>query len=130
MKIKIEVDAAYAFDLLSILEVKKEKILDSKKLKKINESISIMESNLIGQIGLSLYETIVDSPEYKELLLSNLRVFESVDIGEDINRQNEVTPYSVAQDVLYRYNCKQKLQEKFFQGTELLEVKKGEYHEV
>ena len=67
--ININVDEGYAFDFLSILQVKHETI-DSKELE---ERFTECKNYISKQIGSTLFSEIINSKEYKNCYLANLR---------------------------------------------------------
>ncbi len=114
--IKISLDEAYVFDLLSIYEVKFENSSDEKK-EIINKSIMILSNEIKEQIGDLLFEIIIKSSEYISLKQSNREVFKLVD------RANETELSKLTADANYkRYVEKTKLQHKFF-DNKLTEIK-------
>lgn len=116
--IKITVDEAYAFDYLSILEIK------NKKLSSINDTLETVKNDLIEQIGLTKVIDILDSKEYKELYDSNERTFLAVDMAK-----NDLVKASYVDKCNYdRMICKRELQKKFF--TEDLTEKKIGYEKL
>jgi hypothetical protein len=131
MKLKGELDAAVWFDMLSILEIKTDVLLskDKERGAKSNEALDSMMANLIVQLSFEKFAEIVSSDEYEALYEANLKVFKAVDLAEDITKVNEISAYEVAQLNLLRYECKKKLQEKFF-DSEVSELKTGTYSAV
>lgn len=114
--IKISLDEAYVFDLLSIYQVKSDKS-DFEKKGKILNSFFELSQEIISQIGYNKYETIMSSDEYKNLVSLNEDIFDLVD------RANESEISKVTADKnLERYYTKKKLQNKFFE-TEVSETK-------
>jgi hypothetical protein len=114
--LKISLDEAYVFDLLSIYSVKIENSFDHKKIKLL-ESYKLLSSEIINQIGQKLYDEILNSDEYKDLISSNKNVFNLVD------KSGESELSKITSDANYdRYVKKHILQNKFFK-TNLTEVK-------
>ena len=58
-KILVEVSVGELFDKISILEIKKEKIKDPKKLKHINDEYNILVATSVGEEGLDIPSTDV-----------------------------------------------------------------------
>lgn len=114
--LKINLDEAYVFDLLSIYEVKIDKSIGTNKIKslKLFESLS---NEIIEQIGKELFYKIIKSEEYYNLKNSNKKVFELVDKADetDLSKQTAEENYN-------RYLFKIKLQNTFFK-TNLSEIK-------
>ena len=86
--INLLVDEGYAFDYLSILEIKSMK--NGNK-----EFYNICKENIIYQIGLSNFLEIESSNEYKNLLEANLNTFNLVDavktnscLGKEVDESN------------------------------------------
>jgi len=113
--INLKVDEAYAFDFLSILEIKKQN-----SEKDINNFIST--SNLISdQIGQEKFNNIIRSSCYKDLVCTNKRIYDTI----DLIRSNAIElDAKVIDDAnTERYNLKKQLQSVFF-NTDLAELKK------
>lgn len=111
--INILVDEGYAFDYLSILEIKSNKNGDKMAYNHCKEYI-------ISQIGLYEFLEIESSEEYKELLKANLNTFNLVDavksdpcLGTEVDKSN-----------YERFLKKQALQKRFF-GSKGNEIKIG-----
>lgn len=111
--INLIVDESYAFDYLSILEIKSNKNGDKKNYNQCKE-------NIISQIGLYEFLEIESSKEYKDLLAANLNTFNLVDtvksdpcLGVEVDKSN-----------YERFLKKQSLQKKFF-GSIGNEIKIG-----
>jgi hypothetical protein len=114
--LKISLDEAYVFDLLSIYSVKIENSFDSKKIKLL-KSYKLLSSEIINQIGQKLFDEILVSDEYKNLISSNQNVFNLV------GKSNESELSKITADANYdRYTKKIILQNKFFKDT-LTEIK-------
>jgi hypothetical protein len=101
--INLLVDEGYAFDYLSILEIKANKNGDK-------TAYNYCKENLISQVGLYEFLEMESSQEYKELLEANLNTFNLVDavktnpcLGTDVDKSN-----------YERFLKKQALQKKFF----------------
>lgn len=114
--IKLLVDEAYAFDYLSILEVKSTK-KDDQKLKNTLDSC---KENIAAQISKDLFDSIFQSIEYEKLFEVNNKLFEAVDLA----KENLVTAKYVDDLVYERYLAKTQLQNKFFKEA-VTEVKMG-----
>jgi hypothetical protein len=117
--INIPVDEAVAFDMLSILEVKRNKC-DHSKLPRISFEFSLFRDSLITQLGEGRYQKIVNSKEYDNLFGENHKLFEVIDMLR--TGAYSITAKYIDDANLRRYQCKQALQKKFF-GTEMNEVK-------
>jgi len=111
--ITLKVDEAYAFDYLSILEIKKEK---TKDLSKWQECIYHLES----QFDLDFFQKMISSKEYQDMVKANKLTFEAVDKA----KTNEVTAKEVDYCNFQRYTAKENFQRKFF-GSDLSEKKVG-----
>lgn len=104
--ITIPVDEAYAYDYLSILELKKEKDpASSKKVKSFDEVFAHLRNSLGG-----LHYEIWGSMEYERLRVANKKTFEMVDLAK-----TDSVPASAVDRANYeRFVCKKALQVKFF----------------
>lgn len=102
--INILVDEAYAFDYLSILEIKKNKKLDS-----YNSWIQCYKY-LQDQFDNEKWISMIYSKEYKEILKANELTFDAVDKAKN----NEVTAKDVDYCNYMRFLAKQSFQKKFF----------------
>jgi hypothetical protein len=113
--IKIEVDEAYAFDYLAILEIKRKN--STKDLCTFNYQRSI----IIEQIGSHLFEQIIMSDLYRELVKINQSIYDMI----DLIRQDylEMDARVVDDANMTRFNLKRKLQDEFFMN-ELIETKR------
>jgi hypothetical protein len=112
--ITLLVDEAYAFDYLSILEVKKEKYSSNYKTW-LNCS-----NHLQNQFESEKWLSIISSEEYKNMIKANLLTFEAVDKA----KTNEVTAQYVDKCNYQRHIAKINFQKKFF-NTDLMESKIG-----
>jgi hypothetical protein len=108
--INLLVDESFAFDYLSILEIKSNK--NGNKM-----AHNHCKENIISQVGLYEFLEIESSQEYKELLEANLKTFNLVDavksnpcLGTEVDKSN-----------YERFLKKQTLQKKFFSsiGSEI-----------
>lgn len=112
--IDICVDEAYAFDYYAIMELKFHKgAIPEFLLKKI-------EYKITKQLGVELFQTIIESPEYKNLYEANVNTFDAVDKA----KTNQVTAQEVDRTNYERMLAKKALQSKFFENV-LLEQKIG-----
>jgi hypothetical protein len=112
--ISIEVDEAYAFDYLSILEVKKQKFSSA------IETWSRCYLNLQTQFNSEKWFLMINSEEYKNMIKANLLTFDAVDKAKN----NEVTAQHVDYCNYQRHTAKQNFQKKFFNNN-LCELKIG-----
>ena len=111
--INLLVDESYAFDYLSILEIKADKNGDKK-------NYNLCKEHIISQISLYEFLEITSSQEYKDLLEANSNTFNLVDavksnpcLGTEVDKSN-----------YERFLKKQALQKKFF-GSMGNEIKIG-----
>jgi hypothetical protein len=111
--INLLVDEAYAFDYLSILEIKANKNGDKK-------NYNLCKEHLTAQIGLYEFLEITSSEEYRDLLEANSHTFDLVDAV----KSNECLGKEVDKSNYARFLKKQALQKKFF-GSIGQEVKIG-----
>ncbi len=106
MKIRVNLDAGYVFDMLSILKVKNSFKND------LNSTCDLLEfeDNLINQIGEELFSKILTSLEFQDLYLKNLEIFKAVD-----KAKNDLVKASYVDKLNYdRWVIKNILQKKFF----------------
>jgi len=114
--IKVSLDEAYVFDLLSIYAVKIDNS-DGDKKKQSLKNYNLLSNEILEEIGVDKFTDIILSDEYKELKDSNQIVFDLVD------RASENKLAKKTADANYdRYIKKIKLQNKFFK-TSISEVK-------
>ena len=100
------VDEAYAFDYLAILRVKL-------------SPLAVDTANHIkDQIGVDLFDRIVDSPEFHSMYQANLDVFEAVEHA----RYGKISAKELDNANMERHYAKQALQKAFF-NNELTEKK-------
>ena len=105
--IDISVDEAYAFDYYAIMELKCHKgAIPELLLKKI-------EYNITKQLGTELFQTILESSEYKKLYEANVNTFDAVDKA----KTNQVTAQEVDRTNYERMLAKKALQSKFFENA-------------
>lgn len=117
--LKISLDEGFAFDILSIAQVKiiKSSVQDKEKLISNYQNLS---KEIISQIGFDLYGEIVASKEYQDLRDANEKTFNLVD---QVKNDNGLA--KLVDDSNYnRYQKKVALQNKFF-NNEVKEVKIG-----
>jgi len=113
--IKISTDEAYAFDYLSILETKCD-ILNS-----TNESIEIIRNEIISQIGIDIFNTIIKSKQYESLYQCNYELFLLID---NVRRGDDIQAICVDNMNMKRFHLKKDLQDTFFNNN-LTEIKNG-----
>lgn len=112
--ISLLVDEAYAFDYLSILEVKKEKTSLN------HEAWFNCWKHLRNQFESEKWLSMICSEEYKNMIKANKLTFEAVDKA----KTNEVTAQYVDFCNYQRHIAKENFQKKFFSKS-LSEVKIG-----
>lgn len=112
--INLLVDEAYAFDYLSILEIKKNISLAN------DRSWSICYSYLQSQFDTEKWQSMINSDEYKKMIEANTLTFEAVDKA----KKNQVAARDVDFCNYKRYVAKQKFQIKFFK-IDVSEIKIG-----
>jgi hypothetical protein len=118
--LKISLDEAYVFDMLSVFDVKIKKLTGEKLLFTL-EKYTDMVNEVINQIGADKYNVITLSAEFKSMIDSNLKVFELID-----ESKNDTGLAKITDDANYeRHIAKMALQKRFF-DTELTEVKNRE----
>jgi len=104
--IKINVDEGYAFDYLSILEIKSTKIKENKTLFYFRECKNFLNSQLNGE----LFNKIYNSNEYSACLKANQETFDAVERA----RYGKISSKEVDNLNMKRYAAKSNLQKKFF----------------
>jgi hypothetical protein len=114
--INIQVDEAYAFDMLSILEVKYENKSTQQNLDNLHE----LSQSIEDQVGAGIFVQILDSSEYERLYWANASLFQAID---EI-KKGEVSAKEIDDLNYERWKHKNELQKKFF-GRETGEVKIG-----
>lgn len=102
--ISLNVDEAYAFDYLSILEVKKQKSASS------SEAWSKCYVHLQKQFDSEKWFSMITSEEYHNMMKANELTFNAVDKAKN----NEVTAQHVDYCNYQRHLAKQEFQKKFF----------------
>ena len=112
--ITIKVDEAYAFDYLSILDIKKQKYENN------HETWICCYNHLRDQFDSDKWYSMIHSKEYQDMLFANLKTFEAVDKA----KTNEVDAKHVDQCNYQRHIAKINFQKKFF-NSELSEKKMG-----
>jgi hypothetical protein len=118
--LKISLDEAYVFDMLSVFDVKIKK-LDGEKLVKTIEKMSDMIEEVIEQMSEEKYGKIISSLEYQKMVEANLRVFDLID-----QSKHDTGLAKITDDANYdRHIAKMAFQKRFF-DSELTEVKNRE----
>jgi hypothetical protein len=88
--LKISLDEAYVFDMLSVFDVKVLN-LSGEKLAKTLEKMSDMIEEVVEQIGKEKFDEIYSSTEYEELVQANQHIFDLVDESQKIEGMAKVT---------------------------------------
>jgi hypothetical protein len=112
--IKLLVDEAYAFDYLSILDLKRQKSSDS------YDAWINCYKYLQNQFDNDKWLSMIYSSEYKEMLKANTLTFDAVEKAKN----NEVSAQYVDECNYLRYKAKQNFQKNFFSES-LSELKLG-----
>jgi hypothetical protein len=115
--INIKVDEAYAFDMLSILEVKYENKLTQQNLDNLHE----LSQSIEDQVGAGKFCDILNSDEYGSLYHTNAVLFNLID---DIKKGENISAKEVDELNYLRWEYKNEIQKNFF-GQETGEVKIG-----
>ena len=116
--IKISLDEAYVFDLLSILDLKRTKSTQKKDNQKHIENYNTLYYEVSEQISDTKMKEIIESAEYKDLVDINTKVFDLVNQCQNDNGLAGIT----AKANYKRFILKNKLQKIFFKNS-LKEVK-------
>jgi len=118
--LRISLDEAYVFDMLTVFDVKIKK-LNGQKLAKTLDKFSDLIEEVIEQIGKDKYNQIISSDEYQNMIKANQKIFELIDQSKFDNGLAKITD-----DANYdRHIAKMLLQNKFFEN-DLTEVKNRE----
>jgi hypothetical protein len=114
--IKISLDEAYVFDLLSIYSVKIDNS-DGDKREQSFKNYNLLCKEIQNQIGVAKFTQIINSNEYNNLKIANQLVFNLVDRANE----NELAKETAGANY-ERYLKKIELQKKFF-NTNVTEIK-------
>lgn len=99
----VRVDESHAFDMLSILEIKRNNGAN------VLESLKDLTDSLTQQLGWELFESVHCSVEYSNLLNINSAIFLELD------KLTAQTPALYIHNLnMERFKCKKILQETFF----------------
>jgi hypothetical protein len=107
--IKISLDEAYVFDILSIYQVKINNFTGD-KLTTTKNAMLELAGEIKDQIGEQKFDDIISSYEYAELICANQKVFNLVDLVQadtGLAKETDDANYE-------RYLKKIQLQQKFF----------------
>ena len=102
--INLQVDECFAFDYLSILNVK------TTKSNNQEEAYLACYKNLKDQLG-DKFDAVINSHEYENLLIANYKTFDAVDKARS---GGNITAKEVDDTNFVRYNAKIELHKKFF----------------
>ncbi len=120
--ISVPVDPGYAYDLLSILDVKDEKV----RTQASADACGALYHDLARQVGTELHFAVTRSPEFASLKRVNLLLFELIDRLKAPDRPPDVCYDRDVDQLNYqRYLGKRALQQRFFPDTPQTEVKLG-----
>lgn len=114
--IKVSLDEASTFDILTILLIKTKKSPDMQHTRNYINFVA----DIKDEIGLEKLYEVMNSQEFEELRAANLVVFDAVDLA----KEDRILASTLDSLNYQRFLCKQKIQEKFFNG-ELSERKIG-----
>lgn len=115
--INLPVDEGYAFDYLSILELKLRKApADESRQRTWLEC----HRSITDQVGNELMDDVLNSKEYAKLYEINSDTFDAVDRA----KTDSIPASTVDQLNFRRYQCKVELQRVFFSGA-VTEIKVG-----
>jgi hypothetical protein len=118
--LKISLDEAYVFDMLSVFDVKLKKLSGEKHDITVEKSKFLIQE-VIDQIGQAKYNEIISSVEYLKMIEANQNIFELID-----KSKNDTGLAKITDDANYaRHIFKVALQNKFFEA-DLTEVKNRE----
>lgn len=105
--INICVDEAYAFDFLSILEIKKSH--SDQAMKNWHNCFNYIKA----QLSSDLFTLIINSNEYKNMILANQKTFHAVEKA----RNGKISAKEVDDANMERQHAKKALQKKFFSNN-------------
>lgn len=112
--INLYVDEAYAFDYISILEVKKSN--SSRDL--MNYKITCQK--IKSQVGEHMFDAVMKSPLYTKLVEVNRNIYDMIDL---IRQEIAQLDAKLVDDAnVERYKLKAKIQDEFFM-SDLTEMK-------
>lgn len=115
--IKISLDEAYVFDMLSVLDVKLKKLSDE-KLEVTKYKYNLLKQEILSQINEEKFFQIISSLEYQKMIEANQYVFDLVDLSKNDDGLAKITDNANFE----RHIAKMALQKRFF-DSELTEVK-------
>jgi hypothetical protein len=113
--LNIQVDEGYAFDYLSILEVKNKKLKTEVSFLNYQNCLFFLKN----QLSENLFNSIISSEEYNNLIDANTKTFDAVDKA----RYGQISAKEVDDLNMLRYTYKVKLQNKFFPFSKITEKK-------
>lgn len=119
--IRISLDEAYVFDMLSIITIK---LKYNKDNKQISDSMDRMMWEIGSQIGIQCFNAVVESKEFKSLIKANKEIFDRINA---IKQRGEKLGDATFVDMRNydRFLAKKALQKKFFPGKDFTEQKFG-----
>lgn len=115
--IKISLDEAYVFDMLSVLDVKLKKLSDE-KLEVTKYKYNLLKQEILSQINEEKFFQIISSLEYQKMIEANQYVFDLVDLSKNDDGLAKITDNANFE----RHIAKMALQKRFF-DSDLTEVK-------
>lgn len=115
--IKISLDEAYVFDMLSVLDVKLKKLSDE-KLEVTKYKYNLLKQEILSQIDEEKFFQIISSLEYQKMIEANQYVFDLVDLSKNDDGLAKITDNANFE----RHIAKMALQKRFF-DSDLTEVK-------
>lgn len=112
--ITLPVDEAYAFDFLSVIDVKR------KKSARDQTTFKDLCVEIESQIGKDLFKKILESKIYAEMVKVNQNIYDMIDMIRDDIVEMDAKVIDDANNE--RYRLKKKLQDEFFMSG-LVETK-------
>lgn len=104
--INLLVDEAYAFDFISVLDIKKT------NSSKDQENFNITCDYIRSQIGHELFDLIINSDVYHLMININKKIYDLIDDIRILHKQMDA---KIVDDInTQRFFLKRKLQEQFF----------------
>ncbi len=108
--IKISIDEASAFDILSVQEIKISKLEDCLNKEYLLKNIQILKREISEQIGEDKFYQVYKSEEYFSLLDLNSNIFDLISLEENTKKSK------VQEKNHRRYLQKKKIQELYFRS--------------
>ena len=113
------IDKVEIFDRYSILDVKYNNSATASIKLEIRAKMNDLEKRLAKSLGLKLFQRIIASPQYNDLYMANLDIYDAVNLARD----NQITGKALNALNDIRTEKKRNLDSLFFGGNEMSEIK-------